>query len=35
MDNEKTPKEIYSAIHEWAEIVDMHAGFQRIDGKTC
>ena len=34
MDNEKTPNEIYSAISNWAEIVDMHAGFQRIDGRN-
>ena len=33
-DNEKTPTEIYSAIYDWAEIVDMHAGFQRIDGRN-
>ena len=31
---EKTPTEIYSAISDWAEIVDMHAGFQRIDGRN-
>jgi Dyp-type peroxidase family len=31
---EQTPTEIYSAISDWAEISDMHAGFQRIDGRN-
>ena len=30
----KTPSEVYSAISPWATIVDMHAGFQRIDGRN-
>ncbi|TVP40356.1 Dyp-type peroxidase [Candidatus Nitrosocosmicus arcticus] len=30
----KIPSEIYSAISNWAQIVDMHAGFQRIDGRN-
>ncbi len=33
-DKEETPTEIYSALSDWAEIVDMHAGFQRVDGKN-
>lgn len=31
---QKTPNEISSAISDWTEIVDMHAGFQRIDGRN-
>jgi Dyp-type peroxidase family len=30
----ETPTEIYSALSGWADIVDMHAGFQRIDGRN-
>lgn len=31
---EEVPTEIYSALSGWADIVDMHAGFQRIDGRN-
>jgi Dyp-type peroxidase family len=30
----KLPNEIYLAVFNWAQIVDMHAGFQRIDGRN-
>ena len=30
----KIPNEIYLAVFNWAQIVDMHAGFQRIDGRN-
>lgn len=30
----KAPSEIYSVISSWTDIVDMHAGFQRIDGRN-
>ena len=34
MATDDDPPDIYTALKGWAKVIDVHAGFQRLDGKN-